>query len=353
MSPSTTHSPDPTPGGRVRGRRPAVLLIGLLLLALVGSACSSDAADETSESADVADDRVSGEFEDADFGVAADAAADEVAAEPQAPTGADAPPLTTAATGERIIKEGTVTVEVRPGEFDTAFAQLIARAQALGGHVSGSSSSTDADGLVSGQITIRVPVRNFEDLLTTIGDAGEIVDRNVTSQDVSEEYTDLESRRRNLQAQERFYLGLLEQAETINDAISVQQQLNGIQEAIEQITGRLNLLEDRSSFSTLTIRIREQGADAVEPVRDGNDLSSYVETAQDTLIGTIGALLIALTFALPFLVLLGIGLLIWRAVRRGRRDDGSAAPAPVAHQPAPAEPLVTVGAPAEGDDLDQ
>lgn len=357
----------PTRHPSARPRRLPSLLALLLLLVLVGAACSSaDSADSgTDEAGDVADTAAAATMAAAEE--PRDDAADEAFgladAEAPAPAEADgdvvpdaqAPVPTidgTAATGERIIKEGTVTVEVDPGEFDGAFGQVVARAQALGGHVAGSSSSTDDEGLVSGQVTIRVPVRSFEDLLTVLGEAGTVVDRNITSTDVSAEYTDLESRRRNLQALERFYLELLEEAQSITDAITVQQELNDVQGQIEQITGRLNLLQDRSAFSTLTVRIRELGADAtVEVVADGG-FGEYLTTAKETLVGTLGTLLVVATFALPFLVLAGIGTLVWRLVRRRSARPAAPLPAPPAtttptaptapeEAPTPVEPVGT------------
>lgn len=255
----------------------------------------------------------------------------------------DTAPPGTATTGERIIKEGTVTLEVEPGEFDAAFGQVVARAQQLGGHVAGSSSASepaparegadDDPDLVSGQVTIRVPVRSFEDLLTSVGESGRIVDRDVTSQDVTAEFTDLESRRRHLQAQERFYLGLLETAQTVPDAIAVQQQLDGVQGQIEEITGRLNLLGDRTSFSTLTVRIREQGVAVAEaePVleEEPGGLTPYLREAVDVFVATVGAIIVVATFLAPLLVLALLGTLVWRAVRPRRTAEPLVAPVPV------------------------
>ena len=345
-----------TPRPSVRPRR---LMALLLLLVLVLGACSSDdRASSTDDSAagSLEEEVQEAAFEDAEFeGAATETAAEPVgladgeqAADEEAPSAqGPVPTSSTAATGERIIKEGTVTVEVDPGEFDGAFAFLVARAQALGGHVSGSSSSTDDEGLVQGTVTIRVPVRSFEDLLTVLGEAGTVVDRSVTSQDVTAEFTDLESRRRHLQAQEAFYLGLLAEAQGVSDAIAVQQQLESIQGQIEQISGRLNLLEDRSSFSTLTVRVRERGADAVAAEVPQDGFGQYLVTARETLVATLGAMLVVATFALPFLVLAGIGALVWRAVRR--RRDGATATAPTSPSPAsaPASTLATVGAPSD------
>ncbi|MEE8600344.1 DUF4349 domain-containing protein [Euzebya tangerina] len=333
---------------RRRTLHPRRLLAMVLVLLLLLAACSAgddgdaEASDDTAEAGDATAAAEFGDDEAFDEEAMEEAEADEALglaesdpdgrdvaqAEPAAPEAAEdgsaAPPPTTASTGERIIKEGTVTVQIEPGEFDTAFGQIVARAQALGGHVSWTSSSTnpgpDDTTLTSGQVTIRIPVQSFEDLLTSLGDAGEVVDRNITSQDVTAEFTDLESRRRNLQAQERFYLGLLDQAQGVEDAIAIQQQLDGIQSQIEQITGRLNLLEDRSSFSTLTVLLQERGATTPEPVdEEPGGLAPYIDQAIETLIATVGGLIVVATFLSPFLVILGVAYLIWRTVFRGRR----------------------------------
>ncbi|CAN5817092.1 DUF4349 domain-containing protein [soil metagenome] len=311
------------------------LFAASVLILLLVTACSADSADSDSSAESVAADAPDPMNDDAVVAVGEAATPDEVAqAEDEGAADGSTDDTeqstdalsteVTAATGERVIKEGTVTIEVAPGDYDAAFGQLVARAQTLGGHVSGTSSSVseDADGnpLVSGQITLRVPVRTFEDLLTTVGDAGEIVDRNVASQDVTAEYTDLESRRRNLQAQEAFYLGLLDQAATVADAIAVQQQLDDIQGQIEQITGRLNLLTDRTSFSTLTIRIRERGVEALAAETQARrSLAPYIDDAVDTFITTVGAIIVFTTFVAPFLVMGLLGYLVWHLARRGRK----------------------------------
>lgn len=366
-------------------RRLAVALTLLLLLGACSGASDDSASDDSAvgttavdvDRAEVAEDTAEAESADSAAFAPAGTAADEgleVAqeGEAEAPAPADdadqatpdespaVPPVDTtgtAATGERIIKEGTVTLVVEPGQFDVAFSQVVVRAQELGGHVSGTASTTDPapgqageDGevLTTGQVTIRIPVRNFEALLTAVGDAGEITDRNVSSQDVTAEYTDLESRRRNLQAQERFYLGLLEDAQTVPDAIAVQQQLEDLQGQIEEITGRLNLLGDRSAFSTLTVRISEEGAAELEPLVDDEEpggLTPYLQEAADVLIATVGAIIVVSTFLLPFLAIGLVAYLVWRSVRRPRR-------APAAPQAPPAtpaeEPLVGVGSPDDG-----
>ncbi|MGI9016350.1 MAG: DUF4349 domain-containing protein [Euzebya sp.] len=352
--------------GLRRARRLAAVAV---LLVLAAAACSADDSTVSSDTADAssaatfAPQEARGEGESVAIGSSADSSLDEVAQDDGAqqlsddasggsaatpdPAAPIPPPLDTAITGERIIKEGTVTLEVDPGDFDAAFGQIISRARALGGHVAGTSSSTtdgpDEQSLVSGQVTIRIPVRNFEDLLTTLGDAGRVIDRDVTSQDVTAEFTDLESRRRNLQAQERFYLGLLDQAASVPDAIAVQQQLDGIQGQIEQITGRINLLEDRTSFSTLTVRIRERGVE-IDPVTTDEPagFAPYLQDAANTFVTTVGAMLIFLTFITPFALLALAAFGVYRMVRR-RRHSSPVRTGAAAHSELP-RPPVPVGA---------
>lgn len=237
-------------------------------------------------------------------------------------------PESTSRTGERIIKEGTVALEVEQGMFDRAFIAVISAARRFGGDVVGSSTRTGDDGETFGSVTVRVPVGSFEDLLVGVGDIGVIRNRDVDATDVTAEYTDLESRLRHLRAQERFYLGLLERAESVRDAIEVQQQLDGIQQQIERIQGRLNLLEDRTSFSTLTVELFEPGAggallaDTDPGARP--TLARYWDTARDAFVNVVGAMLVAGLFAVPLLVAFAALLLLWRVLRKPaapRRDE--------------------------------
>lgn len=264
----------------------------------------------------------------------------------------DAPPAPAPGFDERIIKEGTISLEVEEDGFDAAFAAIVRRAQELGGGVVASDSRTTRDGVV-GSVTVRVPVASYEDLLTSVGDLGTVTSRTITSQDVTGEFVDLESRLRHLQAQERFYLGLLEQAVAVPDAIAVQQQLDGIQSQVEQIRGRLDLLDDRTSFSTLTVELGEVGAAAPLEARGEADaeigrLQRWWITARDAFVNAAGAILVVVLFLAPFalpaaLVTAVVVALSRRSRRRWAAAMAAAAPphagvAPPVEDPVEREP---------------
>ena len=339
-------------------RRLAAALTTALLLLL--TACAGDDATDTAAEGTVETQRLPGRAEEPDVAVEEESALQ--AAEAPAQPGAVASEEATAATGpgvvgaggvelppppdlptsDRIIKEGTVTLQIGEGEFESAYALVLAEARTLGGTVVGSTTSTQPDGGTFGSLTVRVPVANYEDLLVGVGAIGDVTSQDITSQDVSQEFVDLESRLRHLQAQEAFYLGLMAKAQVVGDAIAVQQQLDGIQEQIEQVRGRINYLDERSSFSTLTVQLVEPGAveEIVEPVvEEGPErpsFSRFYDQAHDAFVNVMGSLLVLAFFAAPLLVPAVVGFMVWRMIRRRRPAAPGSVP-PMPHPPAERE----------------
>lgn len=258
----------------------------------------------------------------------------------------EAPPVAdlVAAQDSRIVREGTMRVEVDGGTFDRAFNQVVAAATRHGGTVAASDASSDDEGLTSGSVTVRVPAESYDALLTSVTEIGEVRDRSITSQDVSEEFVDLEARLRHNEAQERFYLSLLEDAEGVEDAIAVQQRVSEIQQTIEQIRGRLTFLEERTSFSRLTVELFETGS-AFQQGGETPTFTQYWEASRNALVNVLGVTMVLVTILLPFAA---VGALIFFIVRRvrPRRRRTLPPPGPPA-QPAP-EPA-TSGAPAGPD----
>lgn len=235
-------------------------------------------------------------------------------------SGSDASALQAVGLGDRIVRTGTMRVQVDEQTFDAAFDRLTALADRFGGNVLTSDASSADDGSTSGTVTVRVPAENFNDLLVAVGRVGDVERRSITSEDVSGEFVDLEARLRHNRAQEAFYLALLDKADGVKDAIAVQQRVEGIQQTIEQIEGRLRFLEERTGFSRLTVELFEAGG----AFADGDaqpSFARYWATARAALVNVLGGTLVLATVALPFAVL---GTVILVVVRRttvlGRRS---------------------------------
>ncbi len=107
--------------------------------------------------------------------------------------------------------------------------------------------------------------------------------------DVTEEFTDLQSRLRNLEATETQLLRLLERAETISDILTVQDRLNAVQNDIEFVKGRLQLIDDLTDLATITVHLRPVEG-APPPADDGNgvNLGQTISEAWDDSLAFLG-----------------------------------------------------------------
>jgi large-conductance mechanosensitive channel len=222
-------------------------------------------------------------------------------------------------------------LEVEENGFDRAFNRVVDAAARLGGTVLSSDATSDDEGLTSGSVTVRVPADDYDALLTAVADIGTVRERSIRSEDVSAEFVDLEARLRHNEAQERFYLSLLGRAEDVEDAIAVQQRVDDIQQTIEQIKGRLSFLEERTSFSRLTVELFEAGSAFQQSPAAQPTFAYYWETAGNALVRVLGMGLVVATVLLPFVL---VGLVIFVVVRvlgpigRRRRPEPAAPPAP-------------------------
>jgi len=231
----------------------------------------------------------------------------------------------------RIIRDGRVDLRVEPGTFGQAAAQLRTIAEDLGGYLAGGETHLEEIEDVTytvGWFTLRVPEDRFEEALAKVDGMGERINLQVSSQDVTEEYVDLEGRLRYWRNQEAFYERLMEEATTIQDLVSLQGQMQEVLLNIEEIEGRLRYLDSRTDFSTLTVGLTEVpgAAPIVDPVpEDPGMLEEALDQAGTVLLGTVGFLIVAAAFLLPLSIVALIGFALYRGVSGGRRrEEGSA-----------------------------
>jgi len=108
-------------------------------------------------------------------------------------------------------------------------------------------------------VTIGVPVVEFENVMRRLrGLAIDVLDENATGEDVTDQYVDLQSQLTNLEATRARIQEFLKDAKTVDEALRVNQELANIEAQIEQIKGRMNYLNDRSAFSTITINLEPE-----------------------------------------------------------------------------------------------
>jgi hypothetical protein len=108
-------------------------------------------------------------------------------------------------------------------------------------------------------VTIGIPVDEFERTLVKLRDlAVRVMDEVASGDDVTEQYVDLESQLTNLEATRARIQEFLQDAKNVDEALRINQELANIEAQIEQIKGRMNYLNDRSAYSTITINFEPE-----------------------------------------------------------------------------------------------
>lgn len=163
---------------------------------------------------------------------------------------------TAAQFGRKIILNATLSLRVR--NVVEADRDVRALVQNVGGYVLQSQTNGDEERR-SVQLTFKVPADRFDEVLNTLESdtfALRVLNRNVAGDDVTDEFVDVESRLRTLKATEGRLLEFLQQAKNVEEALQVNQQLTELQGQIEQATGRINFLNESTSFSTINLDLQ-------------------------------------------------------------------------------------------------
>lgn len=216
----------------------------------------------------------------------------------------------------KVIRTGRIDVRIPLDTFDAKSSEVRAIAAEFGGYISSGESHVEhyEEGRYTvGWLTLRIPTDRFDDAVDRVERLGERVSSSLSSQDVSEEYVDLEGRLNYWKQQREFYTNLLDRAETIDDLVTIQGRMQEVLLSIEQLEGRLRYLDARTTFATLTVGLTEV-PDVLEAHDDGdpNPIVEAFEQAGDVLLATVGFLIIAAAVAIPIAIVV---LFAWLAVK--------------------------------------
>lgn len=153
-----------------------------------------------------------------------------------------------------IIKNGELTIMViDTDEAVTAATQLVAD---LGGYIISQQIFDVEFGRSAANMQLAVPVSQFETALTQLRRLGEVTNDFAGGQDVTDEFVDLGSRLDNLLATRDRLRTFLDDAETVEEALRINEELKSVEEEIAIIQGRRNFLSDRAAFSTIDLSLQ-------------------------------------------------------------------------------------------------
>lgn len=211
-----------------------------------------------------------------------------------------------------------IYLDVETLEFDHLVDELQKQTEALGGYVESSSVSGNSYYYNSSRyadLTLRIPKTKTDQFLAQVGDMANIVSRSENVEDITLTYVDVESHIKALRTEEEQLLKILEQAETVEDIMTIQSRLSEVRYQLESYTSRLKTYDNQVDYDTITIYISE--VKEVTPTEEltiwqqmekgfANSLKAIGEGFRDFCIWTVAHI--------PYFVILFVVVLIVTAV---------------------------------------
>ncbi|WP_256358009.1 DUF4349 domain-containing protein [Bacillus sp. sid0103] len=191
-------------------------------------------------------------------------------------------------------------LQLRVKKFDKTVQTLEEKVIKYGGYITESNVSKEGNEQVSGSIKIRIPQKNFQAFLHDAeSQAAEVLQRNITGQDVTEEYVDLESRLKSKRVVEERLTTFMKSAVKTEDLLKISADLAVVQEEIEAIEGKMKFLENQTSLSTVNINLYEKRV--VIPSIEKDKLNTWEKTKKQFM-KSINLLLVGLSDLVIFII---------------------------------------------------
>jgi len=228
--------------------------------------------------------------------------------------------------GAKIVKAGALDLTVPHGGLRVAVSRVSGVATGYGGYMATSKTKYGGNDAAA-QITMRIPVANFETAIKQLVHLPEVtvLSQSTTGADVTDQYVNVQAQMISLSAERDSFLALLSASRNVDEILMLHDRVAGVQSQIDQLQGRLNLLDHQSSLSSLAITLSENpaaparsAAHAVPPAtglsKSWSDARQGFANVIEWLLARSGGALIGLIAALA--LLFGLRYL-YPVVRRG------------------------------------
>lgn len=206
----------------------------------------------------------------------------------------------------------TINISFETLEFDKFISDVQSVCDEYGGYienssVSGRSSYDDSyNSSRYADISLRVPKDKADEFCTRLSDSGNILHRSDSTEDVTLNYIDTESRKKSLELQQERLLALLESAESLEDIISLEERLSQVRYELESTQSQLNYLDNKVDYTTIILSISEASRYTVSPKTFADRVSNGFKNTLDN-IGS-GAVDFAVWFTvnIPYFVIIAV-----------------------------------------------
>lgn len=241
----------------------------------------------------------------------------------------------------KLILNADLSLETQ--DFEKSAADIEKMTAEAGGYIESSGTYGDT-GSRSANYTLRVPQEKFEQFYAQLGENMHVVSRSRSSEDVTEQYTDIETRLATLQTKHERLLSLLEKADKMEDIIALENALADCEYEIDSLTGSKRRYDDLVGFSTFYINLCE--VQTLTATADGTgfgaQLSQAAKTGARGLADVVRGTILGVVMFWPAVILVIAGTAAGVILHRRRKAKRLAAwNAQMQQTPPPAPPAET------------
>lgn len=230
-------------------------------------------------------------------------------------SGPQNPSLQINTISKKIIKNGEMRIQV--GDIKKAQGQINSILKNNNAYIQKEEfQNTDTDENLD--IVIRVPHKNFDALVKSFSNGvGSVLSKNISSDDVTEEYTDVSIKLANKKIYLEKYRDMLKSAKTTKDMLEIQENIRALEDEIDVAEGRLRFINDRVNYSTLNINLYKEKvrSSATSKIGFGSRFGDSVTEGWNSFV----EFLLGIISLWPFLLLVPILIIFWKKLRNRKK----------------------------------
>lgn len=229
------------------------------------------------------------------------------------------------ATERKLIKN--VNLEVETEEFDLLMKTVTEKTEDFGGYIEESytynGSNYHGTQNREANLTLRIPAQQLNDFLSAVAECSNVISKNESVSDVTLQYVDMKSHKEALETEQERLLELLEQAESVEDIITIESRLSEVRYQIESMESQLRTMDNQVTYSTVYLYINE--VTKLTPVKEQTTWEKisrgFMGSLEDVGYG-IKNFFIGLIINLPYLVVWAVVIVIIVLLIKGIRRAG-------------------------------
>lgn len=160
--------------------------------------------------------------------------------------------METSRSDRMLIWRAWLSIEV--GVVSDAMARVESIAEQSGGYIESKSSSSEENA----QVTLRIPVSSLTSAMESLASMGTLTRRRVSSEDVTEQYVDIDARLQTMVALRDRLRGLLDKAQDVKDILAIEKELTRVQADIDSMQARLKALKGQVDLAAISVSIQRK-----------------------------------------------------------------------------------------------